>query len=507
MADLSGPAGPIGPNDNPSGGTSGPAGPAPGNFNPGPPAPPDTPPPNPNVVPTTNVPLPPGYTPPVQPGPMPPPSPTPIAPPAPAASGPTLNTGAAGNAPAAGTASAAPVASTPPPAPAGITQDAYNLAINMYPQYAWMLNVPELADLIKQLAQDGTPAPQALARFQATNWWRERSDAQRAWIELAVTNSGEARQRVDAQKAAASATLSRAFGAQLSDAQLTATAYASLMNGWTDQQLKDHLASAVTVGSDGSLTLRPYSMDPKTGLEMDVLTGRRAYYGPNGEPATPDEATAKAQFGDDYKSFVQQDGTTVYYGTKMGTALDGSSVATTRSGTASGGGDYGAQLAALRKIAADYLIPVSDQMLGQRAIDILAGRSDVNAFTADMQTQASQLWGPEIAQRIKQGATMSQIVDPYRQSAARLLGVNPDSIDFTEPKWQKALANQDATSGQTSVMTLPQWQRTLMTDPTYGYSRSQNGLDRAAAMVNALGATFGKSTGGSGYGGTAPQAA
>lgn len=398
----------------------------------------------------------------------------------------------------------------PPPAPSPaappasvVTQDAYNLAVNSYPQYAWMLNVPELHDLLTSAAQDGTPAPQLLAKLEATNWWKARSSSTRAWDQLYATDPAEAQRRVEAQKAAITQVMSQRYGASLADAQLTATAYASLMNGWTDQQIVDHLSQAVTVDNAGHLGLRPYVMDPKTGLESDVLSGRRAYYGPDNQPATPDEQQAKQTWGDgNYKTFQQADGTTVFYGDSK--AINGAAINDQRGGTATGQGDYGAQVAALKKIASDYLIPISDQTLGQAALDILAGKSDVQAFTADLQQQASHLWGPQVADSIARGRTVAQVVEPYRQQAASLLGINAESVNFMDPKWQKALANQDPKTGNVAMMTLPQWQQTLMSDPTYGYANSRNAQDRASAMVNAIGQAFGKSTGGSGFGGTAP---
>jgi hypothetical protein len=144
----------------------------------------------------------------------------------------------------------------------------------------------------------------------------------------------------------------------------------------------------------------------------------------------------------------------------------------------------------LKEESHQYLVPISDATVEAWTQQILNGTATKESFDSYLKTQAKSLH-PEMAGAIDQGISPLAYVSPYAETAAKLLGLNPADIDFMQPKWQKALTQIDPKTGQRSAMSLSDWQRTLMTDPTYGYDKSQNGVDAATSLKHGLAKMFG----------------
>ena len=71
------------------------------------------------------------------------------------------------------------------------------------------------------------------------------------------------------------------------------------------------------------------------------------------------------------------------------------------------------------------------------------------------------------ADRINAGYTVKQIADPYIQSQARLLELNPDSIGLSDPSIQQALMSKDQ-SGKPAAMSVWEYEQQLRNDPGSG---------------------------------------
>jgi hypothetical protein len=132
-----------------------------------------------------------------------------------------------------------------------IGQDAINMVQSQYPNLAWMLTVPELAPLIVQWAQSGTDPTSAEAQFESTQWYQQKSDAVRSYIQNVFTDPGQVAADIGAQQSAIGATLT-ALGLQPTTQQLTLLAESSLAQGWTEQQIKQEIAQSITPNADGT---------------------------------------------------------------------------------------------------------------------------------------------------------------------------------------------------------------------------------------------------------------
>ena len=164
------------------------------------------------------------------------------------------------------------------------------------------------------------------------------------------------------------------------------------------------------------------------------------------------------------------------------------------SAQAPGGGTLGASVDSVTAEAAKFLVPVSQSTAQSFAQAMANGTMDAAAVTAYFQAQASSLY-PSIAGAIKAGITPADYVTPYKEVAAQLLGVAPNSIDMTKPQYQRALS-VPGPGGAPTAMSLYDWQQTLMQDPQYGYMNSVNAKDRASSIAQGLAEVFGKAPSG-----------
>lgn len=127
----------------------------------------------------------------------------------------------------------------------------------------------------------------------------------------------------------------------------------------------------------------------------------------------------------------------------------------------------------LKSISNDYIVPLSDSTISKWESDIIAGKSNEDAFIEDARNRAKSMYGaPAVQSALDAGQTMQQIADPYRQIAAKDLEINPDSIDFSQPQWSKALQTIDPKTQSPTVMSLSDWQQEIRSNRTYGFSKT-----------------------------------
>jgi hypothetical protein len=159
-------------------------------------------------------------------------------------------------------------------------------------------------------------------------------------------------------------------------------------------------------------------------------------------------------------------------------------------GASPGGGTLGANVNSINAEAAKYLVPISASTAQSFASAMAGGTMDAASVTAYFQQQASSLY-PSIAGAIKAGITPADYVTPYKEVAAQLLGVSPNSIDMMKPQYSRALS-APGPGGVPTAMSLYDFQQVLMKDPQYGYMNSVNAKDRASSIAQGLGEMFGK---------------
>ena len=387
--------------------------------------------------------------------------------------------------------------------------DATKTFLQANPEFSWMFSNPDLTDpatgqnILAESILGNWDATKWQEELQQTKFYQKNGQKARDWAELAGSDPATAKTEITTETANLK-TATQTLGVNLTEDQLTNLATQALQSGWADdpQQVTNHINSIVTYAQTG-FKVNPYTiadgtvMDPATGkpfapgTAIDSFTGRQAYYGPNGEAATPIRPTDMTGY-----STSQFNGQTVYYQTSA-TGAPGATMV-------QGGGLLSDTLDKLRAEAKTYMVPVDDAALGQWAQQIVANPGLQASYDSYLKTQAKSLF-PSMAGAIDAGMTPDQYASPYRGIIQATLGVSGANIDFTDPKYQRFVAgNPDPKTGIPSAMSLYDTQRTLMSDPTYNYMNTQNAGDRAAALAQGLGEMFGKTpTGGTGMAGYA----
>lgn len=132
----------------------------------------------------------------------------------------------------------------------GVGLDAIQAVQNAYPNLAWLLTIPDLAPQIVAWAQQGLDANAAESAFESTPWYQTHSQTVRNWITEVNTDPATAQSDMQAQESSINATLA-SLGLRATGAQLTMLAQASLAQGWTDQELKDHIDQAIQPTGNG----------------------------------------------------------------------------------------------------------------------------------------------------------------------------------------------------------------------------------------------------------------
>lgn len=144
----------------------------------------------------------------------------------------------------------------------------------------------------------------------------------------------------------------------------------------------------------------------------------------------------------------------------------------------------------LRSTASDYGVPLSGKTAFDWSQKIAEGTATTDGFTAWAKNQAATLY-PTLKEHLDQGMTVRQLFDPYAQIASQTLGIDPNAIELTSPKWIAALQGKDPQGKTVGPMSQQDWQSKLMTDPTYGYDKTENARASATNLVQQLGQAFG----------------
>lgn len=147
------------------------------------------------------------------------------------------------------------------------------------------------------------------------------------------------------------------------------------------------------------------------------------------------------------------------------------------------------------KIASSYEIPVSDAAVASHAQAALTSGMDQTQAEANFTEYAKQVAAglyPSLAPQIQGGVDVSTLLDPYKNLIEKTVGIDPGTIDFTNPKYGVFLNGAvDPATNRAAPMTLSQVSQKLMQDPQYGYQNTQEGKNAASSLVSSLLKTFG----------------
>jgi hypothetical protein len=144
----------------------------------------------------------------------------------------------------------------------------------------------------------------------------------------------------------------------------------------------------------------------------------------------------------------------------------------------------------LKETASNYGITLSEQTFNGWINNIATGKDNIQSFNNYALNTAKTLY-PGISAQLDAGQTFQQITDPYRQTAARILEINPETIDFTDPKWAQAVTFT-TDRGEARPMNYNEWGKYLRNERGFGYEFTSEAKQRAFEVTNQLANLFGK---------------
>lgn len=120
---------------------------------------------------------------------------------------------------------------------------------------------------------------------------------------------------------------------------------------------------------------------------------------------------------------------------------------------------------------------------------VLTGAITTQDFQRQQREIAKKRYG-HLSDLIDQGVTLEDLAGNYKQTAAKLLEVDPNTIDMSQGDYEVALSFGD--EGKKRAMTTGEWEKLLRTDSRYGWEKTENAKTEARSLANNLAQAFGR---------------
>lgn len=120
---------------------------------------------------------------------------------------------------------------------------------------------------------------------------------------------------------------------------------------------------------------------------------------------------------------------------------------------------------------------------------VLTGTITTQDFQRQQREIAKKRYG-HLSDLIDQGVTLEDLAGNYKQTAAKLLEVDPNTIDMSAADYEVALTFGE--EGKKRAMTTGEWEKLLRTDARYGWEKTENAKSEARSLANNLAQAFGR---------------
>jgi hypothetical protein len=139
--------------------------------------------------------------------------------------------------------------------------------------------------------------------------------------------------------------------------------------------------------------------------------------------------------------------------------------------------------------ARQFGVPLSDASVDNWAKEIATGNQNFQDYENYLRQQAIGLF-PSLQKEIERGLNVATLADPYIQTASRILGISPETVDFADPKWNIALNFTDQSGRR--MMNLEEWTRHIRTNDEYGYQYTDDAHNKAYMATSTIARAFGR---------------
>ena len=152
------------------------------------------------------------------------------------------------------------------------------------------------------------------------------------------------------------------------------------------------------------------------------------------------------------------------------------------------GGAAGLTMQQVKKRAADFGLPMSDEAAYEWARQVAAGLATPESIDVFLRNQAKSRYS-WLAPDLDRGATVKQLFDPYLQQTAQLLERSPDMFSLEDPLIQKMI-DHVGSDGTRRSMTLSEAAEAVRNTPEW--LKTMNARQGSASLGEEIIKTFGK---------------
>lgn len=145
-------------------------------------------------------------------------------------------------------------------------------------------------------------------------------------------------------------------------------------------------------------------------------------------------------------------------------------------------GQAGTEQLQYNQLAEEYGVALSPSQLASFIQGSTMGTVNQQTVQNWMIAQAKSRY-PSLSERLQSGETLKQIADPYIQSQAKILELNPSMIKLSDPLVQQALSTKDA-KGNPTTMSVWEYEQKLRQDPRY--MQTQQAQDQGMQMAHGV---------------------
>lgn len=137
----------------------------------------------------------------------------------------------------------------------------------------------------------------------------------------------------------------------------------------------------------------------------------------------------------------------------------------------------------LREYARSMGVKISNKTIQSAVQRAVAGKRTIEDAKRDLMETAASAF-PNLADRIRDGETVAEIADPYRQTMGALLETDPDAIGLEDAQVRRALSGPVGKDGKPTLTTLYDFEREVRRDPRW--LKTRNARDSLMAGTQRL---------------------
>lgn len=150
-------------------------------------------------------------------------------------------------------------------------------------------------------------------------------------------------------------------------------------------------------------------------------------------------------------------------------------------------GPSGKYFVAIKRLASDNGIMLSDAAATSYANSIAAGTVDENTAFNTIRESAAQAF-PSLADKIQAGIDLRTLADPYIQSMSNILEIPDSAIDLFDPKIRSAMA-YTLPDGKVGTKSIYDFEKELRSDERWQYTNKAR--EQAASVATTVLRDFG----------------